>query len=194
MGDVIDFGPGGKKDLSDSDGKPLISREIEDSLAKEVRQNPTQSRSALAMRIAGASFDEIARVLDYRSPSSARIAVEKQLADSIPPDQDYRGLRALANARLDALLKAVFPRAIDRTDADQLAYSRMALAVVDRQAKLNGLDAPQVHLINPTGDELTTYVEQLALAMGQEQVEEGDIFALEADDDGVWGPADEPEA
>jgi hypothetical protein len=66
--------------------------------------------------------------------------------------------------------------------------------VVDRQAKLNGLDAPQVHLINPTGDELTTYVEQLALAMGQEQVEEGDIFALEADDDGVWGPADEPEA
>lgn len=189
MGDAINFKPNGKQEVRDTTGKPMVSREIPGDWESEESMN--SAKSALTLKIAGASYFEIAQTLDYASPTAARIAVERMLAASLPGEVDYTGLRQLANARLDALLRSVAPTAMNTKHADHLAYARMMLGVVDRQIKLNGLDAPQIHLINPGDDELTKYVDAMADVMGATKPIEGDIFALEEGPDGVWGPEDD---
>jgi hypothetical protein len=191
MGDAINFKPSGRQEVRDTTGKPMVSRELPADW--ESQESMNSAKSALSLKIAGASYFEIAQTLDYKSPTDARIAVERMLAASLPAEVDYSGLRHLANARLDALLRSVAPRGMNPKDPDHISYARMVLSVVDRQIKLNGLDAPQVHLINPGGDELTKYVEAMAEVMGAEKPVEGDIFALEEGPSGTWGPEDDDE-
>lgn len=121
------------------------------------------SRAALALRIAGATYEEVADELGYRDGNTARVAIERELgrwAQEKPEERER--LRTLASARLDALLRSVWDKATDSADPEHLASVKVALSLVDRSVKLHGLDAPtEVVLHSPTEVEIEQWVARM---------------------------------
>lgn len=64
---------------------------------------------ALEMRLAGATYDAIAKALGYAGPSGAFSAVQEGLATTKRPDDDATTLTELA--RLDAMLTGLWAKA-----------------------------------------------------------------------------------
>jgi predicted transcriptional regulator len=92
--------------------------------------------AALELRKAGKTFDEIARALGYSERGGAAKAVGRALDATIRERADE--LRKLEAERLDALTAALWPRAMD---GDLKSVDRV-LSIMERRAKLLGLDAP----------------------------------------------------
>ena len=177
---------------------------VSDESALEVAKKPVRSaRAALAMKIHGANDVEIAEMLDYASPQSARAAWEEALASTVDPTLDYKALRGLRTAQLEAGLKSLAQRALNEyvrepdpndptgkskirvKNEEHLAYSQMFLRYMDRIIRVQGLDAPQVvSLVTPGVAEFEEVVSRLALAATGAGAEEGDIF--EEGPDGVF--------
>lgn len=152
----------------------------------------TRSRAAAALRIAGASYADVAETLEYASPSEARKAVEQVLAETVDETRDYQALRALASLRLEGLLKAVIDKATNPQHPDQLGFHRAALSVVDRWVKLHGLDAPQrVALITPASEEFERVVSLMMSASPVRTAAEADIFELEQIKPAEWSDEDD---
>lgn len=178
-----------------------------DDDAVEVRSKPVRSvRAAVAMKIAGASYVEIAQTLEYRTPAAARMAVEQGLASTIEDEDDLRAVRKMSSARLEALMKslapnALHPKIIDPLDKDgrrmvanpdHLPYAREFLRVVDRHIRLHGADAPQlIGLVNPNAEQFEQVIGALVRGELGAPPEEGDIF--EEDADGVYRERDDEE-
>lgn len=154
-----------------------LGRQVENETAEAMEMRTVEA--AIALKLAGASYAEIADTLDMDSPAIARRAVERGLARTIDETTDLKGMRALVSLQIDALTRSVWNRATDDTDPEHLSYARAALALLDRKSKLHGLDAPVIHLVNPNAQELEQWVESIAEEMGINPVEEGDIFVLE---------------
>jgi hypothetical protein len=95
-----------------------------------------RKRQALELRKSGATYAQIRDAVGYRSTASAYQAVVSALRELTrePAEEVLR----LELARLDRLLLAVWPRAIQGDDR----AIRSAVAVLERRAKLLGLDAP----------------------------------------------------
>ena len=119
--------------------------------ASRAKQAETAGRRAdlIRLRRAGRSFDSIAAELGYAS----RQAASKDFIRAIEQRRDEQAAevsvyRQEMNERLDALLEAAWP---DATIGDPKAIETV-LKVLDRQAKLNGLDAPvKSELSGPDG-------------------------------------------
>lgn len=140
----------------------------------------TKAQSAVALRIQGASYSDIARILEYSSPYRARAAVERALASTVESVEEKDHQRWLISKRLDRLLAAHMPKAIDPKEPNQLGYSARALAIIDRQAKLHGVDAPTQIQISATDDEIMQLVENLMPQVAKDkEVVEAEI--IEAD-------------
>lgn len=155
------------------------------------------------MRIAGAPYEEITRVLGYSSPATARAAVEEQLA-GLYQVEDRRSLFQLVNARHEVLIASLWPKAtkpeIQDTDEwgepkiddagkpvmvanpEHLPYTRMLLDVLTRYSKLNGLDAPTQVQVTPGGEEFNDVVSALVAKALADAPREADIFADEVED------------
>ena len=125
------------------------------------------SRAAVALRLAGASYLEIADTLGYADDAEARNAVERDLAAMSVRDVEGRDrLRAEEAARLERLLRSVWSKAVDANNAEHLSAARTALAIVDRHAKLLGLDVPsEVIVHNPTTIEIDRWVADRVIEM-----------------------------
>jgi hypothetical protein len=95
-----------------------------------------KERKALDLRIAGATFDQIAEKLEYADKSAAYRAVTRALVSTVKPAADE--LRELEVARLDRLLLAVWP---DALGGDPRAVANV-LKIIDQRAKFLGLHAP----------------------------------------------------
>lgn len=95
-----------------------------------------QALRALNLRKAGATYTQIAETCGYSAPQAACRAVQRALARN--EAESVEDLRQLQAARLDDLLRAVYPQAL-RGVYD--AVDR-ALSIEGRRAKLLGLDAP----------------------------------------------------
>lgn len=198
-------------DIEREPGKqPVANRHRADGLPNEVTDNEVapppkrpvgakrQAATVVKLKLAGASFADIAQVLELPSPATARHIFETAIAASGDDEIDYKTLRTIANARLEGLLKGVFPRAIDTNDSEQLAFQRQALSVIDRGIKLNGLDAPsRVEVYSPTSEEFVRVIEQAASALGGTTHEAdifSDVFELEQAPDGeTWRKEDDDE-
>ena len=101
---------------------------------------------ALELRKQGKGFVEIAKTLGYGGPSGAHKAVMTALKKTLQEPADE--LRTMELERLDALHAALWPQAIA---GKWLAVDRV-LSVMERRAKLLGLDAPtKVAPTDPTG-------------------------------------------
>lgn len=142
-----------------------------------ISETQTKAESALALRIAGTSYTNIAKALGYTSATRARLAVERVLAASADSPEDRDQQRVLADKRLNRLLQSVMAKAVDPKDPDHLAYNARALAITDRVMRLWGVDAPAQVQITPTDEHLQQYVaHMMQLARKEPEAEEADII------------------
>lgn len=134
------------------------------------------ARGIAALWVRGANYPEIADEFGISIPT-ARMAVERVLADSLDDNEDKTKQRHRVSLQLDAFLRSVVDRALDPKDDQQLAYLRAAMQVVDRKARLLGLDAPvNIQLGLPSKDELDQWVTAVAMFNGTASPIEGDPF------------------
>jgi hypothetical protein len=103
--------------------------------------------------------------------------VERSLAASGDSPEARDQLKVLMDRRLNRLLQSVMSKAVNPKDPQHLAYNARALAIIDRQAKFHGLDAPTQVAISATDEMIAAYVSAVRpLAAAQDAVEEADIF------------------
>lgn len=164
-----------------------FERQVGSDLAKikgDSEDAPTRAAAAVSLRIDGAGFSDIARVLDYSSPQRARLAIEQALADQAGTPEQIEHIRWLNARRLEKILNSLMRRATNPKDPDHLQYARMAVVVIDRHAKLYGADAPQKMAvqITPGQSELEAWVMQTARQVMALE-DEGDIIDAEIVED-----------
>lgn len=141
-------------------------------------QRARKADAGMSMRLSGATWAEIAQVCGYPTPRAALTAVERALVKRLD-GEDKAKMRQLAGARLERLLRGVWNKAIDPDDPEHLSALQRAREIIDRHAKLFGLDAPtEIVVHNPTKTELESWVLRV-MAAGAPQVEEEDIFDIE---------------
>lgn len=93
-------------------------------------------------------------------------------------------MRQMAGARLERLLRGVWGKAIDPDNPEHLYAATKAREIIDRHAKLFGLDAPtEIVVHSPTLQELESWVAKV-VASTAEEVEEYDILEGEWSEDG----------
>jgi methylase of polypeptide subunit release factors len=156
---------------------PLLSEEQLPDANKhlDVTDRVQRQDAAVAMKIAGAAYSEIAKAMDYRSADDARLAVERALASSVN-DTDRERLRFLEARRLERLLRSLWRKATDEADPEQLPAIRTALALIDRHARLYGLDAPtEMVVYTPSRLEIERFVASVSETMNRELPTEADI-------------------
>lgn len=95
-----------------------------------------KKREALALREAGATLQTIGDKLYKGDRSNAHRAITEALAEQAA--ENVAEVRALENARLDQMLLGAWPRA---RKGDNHAIASV-IRIMDRRAKLNGLDMP----------------------------------------------------
>jgi hypothetical protein len=141
-----------------------------------------KARAGIQLALAGATWDEIAESLGYPTARMARVAIEKALEHELDTTQDRDYLRRFASMRLDRLLRAVWPKAIDPDHPDQLAFHARAESILGKYSKLHGLDAPtEITVYNPAEAEMMNWVQQMQ-SLGKPPVVEYDILASKVED------------
>ena len=107
-----------------------------------------RQRLALELRKAGATYESIARELGYRNRAGSAAAVKTALQKML--QQPAEEVRTLEVARLDALLLAMWRQA---QQGNQGAVDR-CLRIMERRARLLGLDAPTRADVTTAGESL----------------------------------------
>lgn len=151
------------------------------------RARQRKSNAVLQLRMAGATWEEVCVSLGYPTPRTAQVAFEKALERQLATNDDREKLRKLANARLERLLRSVWPKAIDADHPEHLIALTKAREVIADHRKLFGLDAPtEVVVHNPTQHELEQWAAMVTSAVNPPVVEY-DILDVPA----IEGPTEE---
>jgi hypothetical protein len=118
-------------------GEPKTSKRRIEAVDKQ--------RKAVELRKSGASYERIAEEIGYSSKSGAFKAVAVALLKTLQEPAD--GLRRLEVERLDDILEKMWDK------RDKPIYADRILKVMERRAKLLGLDAPtKIAPTDPTGE------------------------------------------
>jgi hypothetical protein len=142
--------------------------------------------AALALRHKQLSCAEIAETLGYPTPRHALVAVEKALQRGLQAEESKDFMRMLASKKLEELLYAVWEKATDTEREDQAVFVTKAREIIADHAKLLGYISPtEVSIYNPLESEIEQLVGKF-VAQGAPEIQTGDIFEMEADDDGVY--------
>lgn len=150
----------------------------------EIDKSPTKAEAALTLRLSGASHSQIAKTLGYSSAYRARQAVERVLASAADSPEDRDKMRVLTSRRLNRLLQSVMSKAVDHKDKEHLAYNARALAIIDREARLWGVDAPTQVQFTPTDEHIQNFVRNVTkLADADRDAAEADILDAEIVED-----------
>lgn len=150
----------------------------------EVDKSPTKAQAGLTLRLSGASYTQVAKTLGYSSAYRARMAVERVLAAASDSAEDRDMMRELTKRRLDRLLQSVMSKAVDHKDKEHLAYNARALSIIDRGAKLYGLDAPTQIQFTPTDEHLNKYLNTIMQITGADkEADEAEIVDAEIVED-----------
>lgn len=129
------------------------------------------------------TYEQIAKKCGYPDARAARVAVENFLAEELREHPRSIGaMRDMAGRRLDNLLRQTAKKALNPKDPEHLAAAQQYRGIIGDWAKLYGLHAPQqVVVSNPTSDAIVELAMQISM-QGVPQLEQGDIFADDADD------------
>lgn len=104
-----------------------------------------RANRAVELVLAGATLQQVADALGYKSKSSAHAAVQRGLQADTDRMADSRDeARTLQHRRCERLLRAIWPKALS---GDLGAVDR-ALRILERESKLLGLDAPVQIAVN----------------------------------------------
>lgn len=173
--------------------KPITSSEV-------VRGVSLRAKACVNMRLEGASFVEIADVLEYETPADARRDCERALA-ATHPAEDWETLRQVATARAEklfansfAMAKADYLVTSDGTEVPNLEkrqWHAQAAADLMNHAAISGAKAPTKLEVTPGEAEMERLVEKLLTRGGYEVAKEADVLELsvleDGDDDGEGG-------
>lgn len=111
-------------------------------------------RIALELRKAGATFEQIGKSLGIRKQSAHELVAKALKEAETKTAETAAQVKALELMRLDDLLKGLWPAA---SKGNPQSVEK-ALKVMERRAKLLGLDAPTKHAhTDPTGEEERGY-------------------------------------
>jgi hypothetical protein len=144
-----------------SDGRPNLPGPQGPTHGPAYRDH-RQANAALALRLAGASYTEIADALVMASPDVAREAVETVLANQVLENPDINTLREEEGMRLLRLLRGLWAKATDPNDEEHLHAIRVAVNIIDRRIRLFGLDQPtKIEIYNPAEEEINAWIGQV---------------------------------
>jgi len=176
-----------QQDSTDPTGVSSPTKQWKDPGNAAGRARNRKANAALQMRYAGATWTEIAQGLGYPTPRTAMVATEKALERELANADDREKMRRLAGARLERLIRAAWPKAIDPENPDQAVFISKAREVIADHRKLFGLDSPvEVVVHNPSQAELEAWVAKV-VAFQMPEVVEYDIIAgeIEGPDDAI---------
>ena len=125
-GEIIDDG-------SDS-GEILINNPVPLS---RTMSSAEKTRRSLALKLAGASYAQIAQQIGYTDASGARKAVQRGMKSSL--QENSSELKRIHYGRLEHMLMLLWPEVNTR----DLPSMSAALAVMDRMERLYGLNAAE---------------------------------------------------
>lgn len=136
-------------------------------------------KAMLALRTAGATYEEIAEVLGYRDAEDVQKIIVRELQRQIESDPDSQDqMRQLASRRLERLLQASFKKATDPKHPDHLAATQTVLKILDQHAKMHGYNAPSEHVVHtPSTEGLARWVAAASAHLAGD-AEEDDIFSM----------------
>ena len=120
-----------------------------------------KERQVVQYRQGGATFDQIAKKLDYADESGARAAFKRAM-ERMRDDALNAEMRELHRQRLEVALTAIWPNVV-KGDFEAI---KIMLKILERDAKLYGIDAPV-----KTELEVTTYDGNLLRQRTREIVE-----------------------
>jgi hypothetical protein len=140
------------------------------SATPRARVNPARDDAAevkalraVELRLAGASFEQIAKALEYADKSGAKRAYDRglqSLRDDLAPNvATYRAEQLL---RTERLLLGLWPKATNPEGVDHLRAVEQVRRILERQARLLGLDAPVTFQVS---DEVDAQIEALLAEM-----------------------------
>lgn len=139
-----------------------------------MKNDPEQietERRVLELRLAGLTFDRIAKELGYASPSGAWYAMKRALTRTLQEPADE--LRRQEAERLDRMLSGLWAEAT----RGNTAAIQTALKVMERRARLLGLDAPakteQTVTVYDGGGEVERAIRELALELDAQAAKRG---------------------
>jgi len=112
-----------------------------------------KQKQALALRLAGVSYEQIAEQLGYSSHTGAWQAVNRALKRTIQEPSD--AVREVEVKRLDAVLVAIW----SQVKQGNLSAVDRYIKVAQRRADLLGLDAPKRTDVT-SGNEALTFIIQ----------------------------------
>jgi len=119
-----------------------VSKKAESKESPRRLKPSARQAAAMELKLAGKSYRTIARKLGFRGPSGAHKAVAAYLRKTLTAPSDE--LRRIELERLDRLQVVAWKRVT--VTADLKAISTV-LKIMERRAKLLGLDAPQAFTI-----------------------------------------------
>lgn len=144
--------------------------------ATVTKERNRKADAALSLRLSGGSWGEVAEAVGYPTPRQAMMAAEKALVRQLNADDDREKMRMVAGARLERLLRAVWGKAINPNDPEQMVAVARAKEIIDRHIKLYGLDAPtEIVVHSPSQSDLEDWVLRMTATLVPD-VEEPDIF------------------
>lgn len=160
----------------------------------DVDRSATKAEAAVTLKLYGASYTEIKNTLHYSSAYRARMAVERALAAAADSVEDKEKMRHMINKTLDRLKASVMSKAVNPNDPQHLAYNARALAILDRQAKLYGVDAPTQIQITQSDQYIQEYLEAVLPHVKEDNLQvEADIMNMdEIEDAQIIGEDGEP--
>lgn len=132
---------------------------------------------AWAMRVRGAGWEEIAQAVGYANPQNAMRAVRNYVGRL--PEPSSPELRSLWRERLEYL----WPLAARDVEAGKSGAIRSAVAIAQRAAQLDGLDAPQRLEVDATGAQIDALVAEILELKGVKLDREVNILELEEIED-----------
>lgn len=139
---------------------------------------PRKAEAAVALRLAGAQYDEIAQALNYPNERAAMAAAEAVLAAAATAE-DKAKMRTVASMRYERLIRAIWQKAINPDDPEQMSAVRAARELIERHVSLMGLAVPQELVVRtPTQAELEAWVAQVS-QYSLPVVEEADIVDVD---------------
>lgn len=154
----------------------------------EVSRGVTQRAKACAnMRLEGASFIEIAELLEYRDAAEAKRDFQKALAATHPPE-DWETMRQMESARAEKLFKQSIAMAsadylVDEdgnkvANTEKLKWHQQAATDLMNHAVISGAKAPSKLEITPGEAQLEQLVEQMLTRAGHEVTHEAEVLEL----------------
>ncbi|MDV7099700.1 hypothetical protein R4227_06030 [Gordonia amicalis] len=122
---------------------------------------------ALDLFLTGATYAQVATHAGYSDPSNARRAVHRAAARRQQERDELADVALTVMLdQLDMILRAHITTALDRKNPDQYKATEQVLRVLDRKAKLQGINAPvqveaTVRVKDELDDEIATLVRKL---------------------------------